>query len=235
VFEPEARWIGDRLAGYPPALLSPLLNVGSGTRGFRETVQPWIDRDLLAPLAARGVEIVHLDARPGDNADDGPGDGIDIRADLLRDTDFDRLVRARQYAALLCCNVLEHVRDPGEFARRCTMLVRPGGIIGVTVPRSYPHHADPIDTLYRPTPDEAAALFPHSTLVAAEIIDVGLSYRDEIRRRPWLLLRHLLRLPVPFLGLTKWRNSMAKPYWIFHNYQVSAVVLRREDRPAVGG
>ena len=235
MFEPEARWIGDRLAGYPPALLSPLLNVGSGTRGFRETVQPWIDRDLLAPLAARGIEIVHLDARPGNDAGDGPGDGIDIRADLLRDTDFDRLAGARQYAALLCCNVLEHVRDPGEFARRCTMLVRPGGIIGVTVPRSYPHHADPIDTLYRPTPDEAAALFPHSTLVAAEIIDVGLSYRDEIRRRPWLLLRHLLRLPVPFLGLAKWRNSMAKPYWIFHNYQVSAVVLRREDGPAVGG
>ena len=68
----------------------------------------------------------------------------------------------RRYAALLCCNVLEHVRDPGEFARRCAMLVRPGGVIVVTVPRSYPHHADPIDTLYRPTPEEAAALFPRT-------------------------------------------------------------------------
>ena len=109
------------------------------------------------------------------------------------------------------------------------MLVRPGGIIVVTVPRSYPHHADPIDTLYRPTPEEAAALFPQTALVAAEIIDVGLSYRDEIRRRPWLLLRPLLRLPVPFLGLAKWRNSMVKPYWLFHNYRVSAAVLRRTE------
>jgi hypothetical protein len=113
------------------------------------------------------------------------------------------------------------------------MLVRPGGIIVVTVPRSYPHHADPIDTLYRPTPEEAAALFPHSSLVAAEIIDVGLSYRDEVRRRPWLLLRHLLRLPAPFLGLAKWRNSMVKPYWLFHNYRVSAAVLRRDEEPPV--
>lgn len=229
MFEREARWISDRLAAYPPRLLSPLLNIGSGTRPFREKVQPWIARDLLAPLAARGVEIVHLDARSGD----GPGDGIDIQADLLRDGDFALVAEARRYAALLCCNVLEHVRDPGEFARRCAMLVRPGGIIVVTVPRSYPHHADPIDTLYRPTPEEAAALFPDSSLVAAEIIDVGLSYRDEVRRRPWLLLRHLLRLPVPFLGLAKWRNSMVKPYWLFHNYRVSAAVLRRDEEPPV--
>jgi SAM-dependent methyltransferase len=219
MFEREARWIGDRLAVYPAAELSPLLNVGSGTRAFREDAQPWIERDLLAPLAARGVEIVHLDTRGGD--------GIDIRADLLRDDDFAR-VAARRYAALLCCNVLEHVRDPGEFARRCETLVWPGGLIVVTVPRSYPHHADPIDTLYRPTPGEAAALFARSAPVAGEIIDVGLSYRDEVRRRPWLLLRPLLRLPVPFLSLAKWRNSMVKPYWLFHNYRVSAAVLRRD-------
>ena len=225
MFEFEARWIGDRLAAYKPSELSPLLNVGSGTRAFREGVQPWIDRDLFAPLAARAVEIVHLDARSGD--------GIDIRADLLRDSDFARAAGARRFQALLCCNVLEHLRDPGEFARRCAMLVRPGGLIVVTVPRSYPHHADPIDTLYRPTPEELAALFPHSALTAAEIIDVGLSYRDDVKRRPWLLLRHLLRLPAPFLGLTKWRRSMAKPYWLFHNYQVSAAVLRRDEEPPV--
>ncbi|MGD9616347.1 MAG: class I SAM-dependent methyltransferase [Alphaproteobacteria bacterium] len=228
MFEREARWISDRLAACPLQQISPLLNIGSGTRAFREVAQPWIERDLFAPLAARGVEIVHLDARAGD----GPGDGIDIRADLLHDDDFARLAEGRRYAALLCCNVLEHVRDPGAFAHRCAMLVRPGGLIVVTVPRSYPHHADPIDTLYRPTPDEAAALFPRSALVTAEIIDVGLSYRDEIRRRPWLLLRPLLRLPVPFLGLAKWRNSMVKPYWLFHNYRVSAAVLRREDEPS---
>lgn len=222
MFEREARWIGDRLAIYPPQQISPLLNVGSGTRAFRETVQPWIERDLFAPLAARGIEIVHLDARAGE--------GIDIRADLLRNEDFAQ-VAARPYAALLCCNVLEHVRDPGEFARRCAMLVRAGGLIVVTVPRSYPHHADPIDTLYRPTPEQAAALFPDSVPVAAEIVDVGLSYCDEVRRRPWLLLRPLLRLPMPFLGLAKWRNSMLKPYWLFRNYRVSAVVLRRAETP----
>ena len=108
-------------------------------------------RHLFAPLQRRGVEIVHLDCRDGD--------GIDICADLLDAEGYARAA-ARRYRALLCCNILEHVRDPGEFAWRCVELVMPGGIIVVTVPRSYPRHGDPIDTLYRPTPEEAAALFP---------------------------------------------------------------------------
>jgi len=218
MFDREARWVADRLAPYSAAQISPLIDVGSSTSEFRERVQPWTTRHIFAPLAARGVEIVHLDSRSGA--------GIDIRADLLDEGDFAR-IKSTRYRALLCCNILEHVRHPGEFARRCAELVAPGGVIVVTVPKSYPRHADPIDTLYRPTPAAAAALFPATSVVAAEIIDVGQSYRDEVSRRPWILLRHLARLPVPFLGIEKWTASMQKPYWLFHNYQVSGVVLRR--------
>lgn len=217
MFDREARWVGERLTAYPAARISPLLNIGSSTAEFREAAQPWTVRHIFAPLAERGVEVVHLDARSGG--------GIDIRADLLNDADFAR-VNSRRYRSLLCCNVLEHVADPAEFARRCEALLMPDGIIVVTVPRSYPRHADPIDTLYRPRPEQAAALFTRSTIVSAEILDVGESYRDEVRRRPWILLRHLLRLPVPFLGFEKWRSSMQKSYWLFHNYEVSAAVLR---------
>jgi SAM-dependent methyltransferase len=223
MFEAEARWVGDRLAAYPAGQISPLLNIGSSTAEFRERVQPWTVRHLFGPLGERGVEVAHLDARGGS--------GIDITADLLDDADYAR-VGANRYRALLCCNVLEHVRDAAEFARRCGELTMPGGLIVVTVPYSYPHHGDPIDTLYRPTPIEAASLFADASVVDAAIIDVGESYRDEVRRRPWILLRHLLRLPVPFLGFAKWRNSMTKPYWLFHNYEVSAAVLRRRGADA---
>jgi SAM-dependent methyltransferase len=220
MFDKEARWIGEQLSRYPAPLLSPLINVGSSTGEFRERTQPWTLRHIFTPLAERGIEIAHLDTRPGA--------GIDIRADLLDDRDFAR-VGARRYGALLCCNILEHVRDPGELARRCACLVAPGGVLVVTVPRSYPRHGDPIDTLYRPTPEEAAALFPETRITAAEIIDTGQSYRDEVSRRPWILLRHLARLPVPFLDAAKWRASMQKPYWLFHNYEVSALVLERTE------
>jgi SAM-dependent methyltransferase len=220
--------VGERLAALPASQLSPLLNIGSSTKEFRENVQPWTVREIFMPLSNRDLEVVHLDSRHGS--------GIDLCADLLDDADFAR-VRRRSYGGILCCNVLEHVRDPLEFVRRCEALARPGGFILVTVPRSYPHHADPIDTLYRPTPDDIAALFADSTVVAAAIIDVGRSYRNDVWHRPWILLRHVLRLPVPFLGLEKWRRSMQKPYWLFHNYQVSAVVARRDDdaQPAIVG
>lgn len=220
MFAREAQWIAERLAAFPAPAISPLLDVGSSTGEFRERAQPWINRDIFKPLAARGVEIVHLDARQGA--------GIDIRGDLLDDSDFARL-RSTRYRALLCCNILEHVTDPAELATRCAELVMPGGIIVVTAPRSYPRHADPIDTLYRPAPAVMAALFRGTTVLAAEIIDVGESYRDEVRRRPWILLRHFARLPFPFLDAAKWTASMKKPYWLFHNYQVSAAVLRRND------
>jgi len=220
MFDREARWIADRLAAYPAKQLSPLINVGSSTSEFREQAQPWTERHLFSPLRERGIDIVHLDRRAGP--------GIDLRADLLDEDDFAQ-VSAQQYRALLCCNILEHVRDPARLAQRCWDLVIPGGLIVVTVPRSYPRHGDPIDTLYRPTPEEAAGLFPASRVLAAEIIDVGESYRDEVRRRPWILLRHLARLPVPFIDAAKWTASMTKPYWLFHNYRVSGLVLRRGD------
>lgn len=222
MFAREARWIGERLAAYPAADLSPLLNIGSSTRDFRERVQPWTAEHLFAPLAVRGVEVVHLDARVGE--------GIDICADLLDAADFTRVTH-RRYRAVLCCNVLEHVTDAAAFARRCSELVVNGGLIVVAVPRSYPRHGDPIDTLYRPTPQEAASLFPDSRVIESDIIDVGESYRDDVRRRPWILLRHALRLPAPFLGWEKWRASMQKPYWLFHNYQVSAAILQKRADP----
>lgn len=223
MFEAEARWVGERLAGFDAAELSPLLNIGSSTREFRETVQPATVTHLFEPLRRRGVEVRHLDRREGN--------GIDIRADLLDDIDFARL-KPESYGAVLCCNVLEHVEHAAEFARRCLALVRPGGLVVATVPRSYPRHGDPIDTLFRPTPQQLAGLFPGAGILASEVIDVGESYADAVRGRPWILLRHLARFPFPFLGWDKWRASMTKPYWLFHNYRVSAVIMRREAEPS---
>ena len=222
MFAAEAAWLADRLAAFPAAELTPLLNIGSSTREFREREQPWIAERLLHPLERRGVEIVHLDCR------DGPG--IDLRADILDDADFARVGTAA-YRSLLCCNLLEHVVDAGEFARRCTALVRPGGLIVASVPRSYPRHGDPIDTLYRPTPEALAALFPGMQCLAAAVIDAGESYLDAVGRRPWLLLRHAARLPFPFVDREKWLASMGKLHWLFNNYTVSAVVLRRVGEP----
>lgn len=217
MFKAEARWLREQVLSFAPDTVSPLLNIGSSTKHFREVEQPWNEAELFAPLRARGIRVIHSDFRDGE--------GIDVRADILSDADLPRL-KALNAKAILCCNILEHVREPKKLAQRCIKIVGQNGLVFVTVPYSYPHHRDPIDTMYRPSPDELASLFAQAQMLRGEILDVGESYRDQVRERPWILMRHVLRAPVPFLGLTKWKRSMGKLYWLKHNYRVTAAVFR---------
>jgi hypothetical protein len=217
MFEAEASWLERLLSRYGAEALSPLLNVGSSTAYFREVEQPWTERLLFAPLRRRGVRIVHLDAREGD--------GIDIKADILSPADLPR-IKAAGAKSILCCNILEHVVDPGVLAQRCIEIVGPGGLIFVTVPYSYPHHRDPIDTLYRPNPEELAALFRPAIMLSGTIVDSGESYRGQVARRPFVLLRHILRFPFPFIGFNGWKRSMKKLYWLAHNYRLTGAVFQ---------
>jgi hypothetical protein len=217
MFEAEAIWLEKLLREHPAEELSPLLNIGSSTAHFREVEQPWAEQRLFAPLRARGVKIIHLDAREGD--------GIDIRADVLSATDLPR-IRALKPRSILCCNILEHVVSPKTLAQRCSDIVGPKGLIAVTVPYSYPHHRDPIDTMFRPSPAELASLFAPATMLNGDIIDVGESYRGQVRRRPYILLRHVFRFPFPFIGFNGWKRSMRKLYWLFNNYRITGALFQ---------
>lgn len=217
MFRREATWLAQHLDARSVDELSPVLNIGSSTRRFRQIDQPWIQEELIAPLEARGIRVIHLDFRDGD--------GIDIRADMLNDSDFER-IKALGAKSILCCNILEHVLEPKKLADRCRDLVGPGGLMFVTVPYSYPFHRDPIDTLYRPTPAELAQLFEGARLIHGEIVDVGVSFRDKVKKHPFVLFRQVFRFPFPFLGWTKWKRSMGKLYWLFHNYEVTGAVFQ---------
>jgi hypothetical protein len=216
MFEREAAWLERLLRERSTSELSPLLNLGSSTRAFREVEQPWCERLLFAPLRHRGVRVIHVDAREGE--------GIEIKADVLEAAELPRL-KALGAKAVLCCNMLEHVRDPRLLARRCIDIVGPGGLIFVTVPFSYPFHRDPIDTMFRPSPGELARLFAPAVTVKGEIVDSGESYRDQVKRRPWILFRHIFRFPFPFIAFSGWKRSMAKLYWLFHPYRVTGAVF----------
>ncbi len=174
-------------AGAPDGELSPLLNLGSSDLHFRTEAQPWIDREVFAPLRApAGREIVHSDLKTLP--------GVDIAADALSEAGLSRL-RAVGARAILCCNMLEQRDRPGgagasAWRRWCPV----GGLLVVTVPFSYPYHPDPIDTYYRPDPEDMSReLFPGLRLVRAEIVD-GPTYAPELLRRPWLLVRDLRKL-----------------------------------------
>lgn len=170
---PEARWFAQQLRSIPDADLFPLLNLGSQTADFRAREQPWLDKLVFAPLTARGGKVVHTDLQAGD--------GVDLAGDLSDPAFLDQL-RAMQFRTVICSNLLEHVVNRAEIAATAVQVVVPGGYLFVSVPYKFPYHPDPIDTLFRPTPDELAALFPDTTACVKAVVSCG-SYTTYLARR----------------------------------------------------
>jgi hypothetical protein len=214
MFKVEALRLVELVSRYPATEISPMLNIGSGTLDFRTREQPWIEQVLVAGLRGHGIELIHVDARSGT--------GIDLRVDLFEPADVAQVI-ARKPRAILCTNVLEHIEDLHRFCDALSALLEPGGYLFVTVPRSYPYHRDPIDTEFRPTPQEIAALFPAFRTLHCEIQPTE-SYWYKLRERPWLIFRQIFRAPFPFLGFTKWKRSMQKLMWLFTPYKQSIFI-----------
>jgi hypothetical protein len=163
--------------------VSPLLNLGSSTRHFRETIQPHIERELFGPLLEAGVKIVHCDLKEDE--------GVDFAGDIL-DPEVRRRLKEMGFKCILLSNVLEHVRDREEVTAACEEIVGSGGFILATVPSSYPYHADPIDTGYRPSPAELASAFAMSEpLLAEEVQD--LTYAEDLKARGLTVAGELMR------------------------------------------
>lgn len=65
----EAEWLGERMARIPDNDLFPLLDLGSSTLEYRTQTQPYIERNIFAPLRARGGIVYHLDVKPEPGVD----------------------------------------------------------------------------------------------------------------------------------------------------------------------
>ena len=218
MFKLEAKLIADQCKKFSATELSPMLNIGSSDLNFRTQIQPWIQEELIDPIENLGVEIIHCDLKPME--------GVDIVGNIFDDEVFNE-IRKINAKSLICSNILEHVQDPREFLERCLELIEPEGIIFITVPYDYPYHADPIDTMFRPTPEEVLALMGNRvTTVTAEIHALS-SYRETVKKRPWLLLRPILRFPFPFVNWDKWKRSMKKLYYLFNDYKQTLLVVRK--------
>lgn len=202
------------------AEVSPLLNLGSSTRAFRETDKPHIARELFGPLEAAGVTVVHSDLKEAD--------GVDIAGDIL-DPRVQRDLADRGFKCVLLANLLEHVRDRAAVAAACETIVGAGGLILATVPSSYPYHADPIDTGYRPRPAELAALFAASEIVLAEEL-AGRTYKEDLKARGSSVGREVARTAWgALIAIARPRSFAAKAHrwlWFSRPYKVSIVLMR---------
>lgn len=221
MFEAEAVRLREILLGR--GMASPLLNLGSSTRAFREQAKPHIERELFAPLRAAGVEIFHSDVKQAD--------GVDLAGDIL-DPAVNAGLKALGFRALLIANMLEHVRDRAGVIAACEEIVGPGGLILATVPSSFPYHADPIDTGYRPTPQALAAAFSGSEAVLAEEV-AGQTYREQIGARGSSVLHELART-LGFLAVSPFRPKSARARlsrwrWYRRPHRVAVALVRVRD------
>ena len=199
--------------------VSPLLNLGSSTREFREFVRPHIERDLFGPLSRAGVTVFHCDLKQAE--------GVDLAGNIL-DPAVRSDLQARGFKCVLLANLLEHVRDREAVAAACEEIVGPGGLILVTVPASYPFHADPIDTYYRPSPSELAAAFQRSRAWLAEEL-IGPTYAEELKAKhapPWKELARTASWSLISWARPRSFASRAHRWlWYHRRYRVSIVLL----------
>lgn len=200
--------------------ISPLLDLGSSDAQFREQAKPHIARDLFAPLQAAGVTVVHADQRTGA--------GVDIAGDI-GDPAFRERLRAQGFRCVLIANMLEHVRDRAAVAAACEDIVGPGGVIVASVPASFPYHADPLDTGYRPTPAALAAEFTRSELIHGEDVR-GPTYAEQLTARSETAVAAALRTLLWVLAFPvrpkSARARLSRWRWFRRPYRVSIAVVR---------
>ncbi len=215
----EAIWIQEQLENLQDTDITPLLNLGSSTHKFRTESQPFIDQLIFAPLRARNLKIIHSDIKKDE--------GVDIVGNIL-DPSFSRNIKENHVRLVLCSNMLEHVFNLKDMTTAINKLLPENGLLIVTVPYKYPLHMDPIDTGFRPTPEEISNLFPNTYIMDEKVVYVGKVY-DGIKKKPLELPRMLIRIFLPFIRFQGWKTVVNKLLWMFKKRYVSCVLLKKRS------
>ena len=151
--------------------------------------------------------------------------GVDLVGDLT-DPSFAASLGKLKPRALLCNNLLEHVRQPAAIIETLLAVVPRGTVIVATGPSRYPKHLDPIDTMFRPSPGELASLFHTTKVEEMTELNVG-SVVSGYSSDALGLLRLLLLASMPFAGYRRWVTAANKVAWLFRVRKVYCVAMRK--------
>jgi SAM-dependent methyltransferase len=159
MFVEESIWIKETLKDLNIDHIEEVLDVGSSTIQFRTQTQPHIDKNIFSPLRDRGASISYMDKKKGA--------GIDY----VFDTD---IVTAKQigkkFDLVICCSLLEHVKDPKKICSLLVEITKPGGFLLISVPANYRYHPDPIDTMFRPSMKKLISMFQGLKIIKSKVI-----------------------------------------------------------------
>lgn len=161
MFKEESIWIREILKNLDSSEINNVLDVGSSTLEFRTQTQPHIDKNVFGPLRDKGTSISYMDKKSGE--------GIDYVSDI-ESMSADRM--EKKFSLVICCSLLEHIKNPEKTCSLLVALVKPGGFLLVTVPRSYRYHPDPIDTMFRPSMKQLISMFSGMEILSKRVVHI---------------------------------------------------------------
>jgi len=176
MFKEESIWIKKVLEEAESSLINDILDVGSSTLQFRTEVQPYIDENVFKPLRDKKLSISYLDKKKSE--------GVDYVFDV-ENMNGSEIVK--KFDLIICCNLLEHVKNPEKVCPLLVDLARPEGFLLVTVPGNYRRHLDPIDTMFRPSMEKLISMFPGMKVIQKKVVYIKDKEKYKLYKIPELL------------------------------------------------
>jgi len=188
------------------------VNLGSGDINNLLLKKPWIEKNIFSHFKKK-IDIDKI-----------AFDDVDIFGDLANPSIYKSIKKIECNKIFFLCNVLEHVPSKNRkiILNNIYACMNSGDGLIISVPYDYPYHADPIDTMYRPS---AKALSREINLKWQKIITIESGrYIEEFLRMP--ILKKIRRILKPFWILQKpssYIHNFHQLFYLFKSYKVSIV------------
>jgi hypothetical protein len=192
-----------------------IINLGSGNVEQLKKTKPWVSKNVFDVFKKQKAKILHVDA------ENFPG--VDIVQDLSQSNALSFCDNLKGSKLFILANVLEHIPKKAHtelLVKIYSKMKSKDGLI-ISVPYDYPYHADPIDNMYRPSPNELQKLLPLKWL-EGEIVIAG-SYKEEFRHMN--TLKKIRKLLKPFWIIQKpqkWLENH-RLFYLFKPYQITII------------
>lgn len=204
MFQQESKWIKKTIKKINLEKGDLVADIGSSDLFFRTRVQPHVHNDIYAPLQDKSVYITSIDAKEEI--------GVDCVVDITSKDPLPQAVANKKFDLVINCNMLEHVINRDTAVSNLISFVKKGGYLLITVPHTFLYHADPIDTMYRPTPEDVFTLLNrhcNCEVVEWEILPITQKNYYIMPVYPNRILHNL-----PFFGYRQaWRWFFPKYRW----------------------
>lgn len=153
--------------------------------------------------------------------------GVDLVGDLV-DPAFVEKIASTKFRSAMITNFFEHVVHRQQICDVVMEILPRGGYLFLSGPHKYPYHADPIDTMFRPTIEEMHGHFPGTRIIDGAIISSGNWRRWDVAERGRPLGRTIIRLLIPFYRPKKWWELARQAPYIIKDISAFVLILRKE-------